>query len=260
MISLDKVAYTSKILKVNPVEKICYSLLTMLVVLILNDIYVSTLVLVMMYYSSVHIGGVKNKVFFRLMSLPLLFLGIGVITILITKAVPSREYLYQFSIFGWKLGIMEESLEVVSKLLFKALASISCLYFMILTTPVVDVIYFLEKIKLPKILTEIIGLVYRYIFVLVEVSQLIYVSQHSRLGYSNLKVSFNSAGKLISSLFLKSLKQADESFTSMEARCYNGEIRFIDSEYVYSDKNYVIIIVLNCCLILLHFGLLYLLK
>lgn len=258
MLSLDKVAYISKFLKINPSEKITYSILTMFTVLVLNDIYISILVLSLMYISVVFLAGIENKIFFRLMSIPLIFLLISVVTILISEVVPEIEYVYQFSLLGYRLGFMRESLELGSKLFFKALASISCLYFIILTTPVIDIIYFLEKIKLPKILTEIIGLVYRYIFVLIEATQLIYVSQDSRLGYSTLSKSFASAGKLISSLLLKALKQADESFMSMEARCYNGEIKFLSSGYIYSGKNYIFIIAVNLSLILFHYLMIYL--
>lgn len=253
MLSLDKIAYTSKILKNNPNEKIIYSILTMLITLFLNDIYVSITVLFLMYISIVFIGGIDKKIFFSLMSLPLLFLFISVLTILLTRVEATKTYIFTFSVLTYKYGFSKEAIAVVVKLVFKSLACISCLYFFILTTPVIDILYTLEKIKLPKIMVEIIGLVYRYIFVFIEAAQMIYISQDSRLGYSTIRTSFNSAAKLISSLFLKALKQADESFVSMEARCYNGEINFISSKYISSNRNIVIILLLNCFLALLHF-------
>lgn len=253
MITLDKIAYTSKLLKVNPNEKILYAILTMLTVISLNNIYISILVLLMMYVSITYLGGIEKKIFFKLLSIPLVFIIISVITILFSKVNNINEYIFKISILSSEYGFTLSSLEEVSKLVSKSLASVSCLYFLILTTPVVDVLYTLEKLKLPKILIEITGLVYRYIFVFFDVAELIYISQHSRLGYKTMKISFNSAGKLVSSLFLKALKQADESFTSMEARCYNGEIRFIDLEYISSKKNIFLIIFINLIFITSNF-------
>lgn len=253
MISLDKIAYTSKILKNNPNEKVFFSVATMLTALFLNDIYISAVVLLLMYIFIVYIGGISSKIFLKLMLLPATFLVISIIAILITRVQPDKIYILKFIVLKWELGIMYSSLKKVGQLFFKSLACISCLYFLILTTPVVDILYSLEKVKLPKILIEVIGLVYRYIFVFIEASQLIYISQDSRLGYSNMKRSFYSAGKLVSSLFLKALKQADESFISMEARCYNGEVNFIHSKYISSRKNFIIVIIMNIFFIILHF-------
>lgn len=252
MESFDKIAYTSKILKNNPNEKMLFSILTLITTLFLNNNYISAIVLLLMYFFIVYIGGIKNKIFFKLFALPLIFLFISIISIMITKVSPLKEYIFTFSIASYEYGISKNAILDGLRIVLKTLSCVSCLYFLILTTPVTDILYTLEKIKLPKIFIELVGLVYRYIFVIIEVSQLIYISQHSRLGYSNIKRSFNSMGKLISSLFLKALKQADESFVSLEARCYNGEIKFINQNYISSKKNIILIIILNLTFVLFN--------
>lgn len=82
---------------------------------------------------------------------------------------------------------------------------------------------------------------------------MIYISQDARLGYSTLKSSFNSSGRLISSLFLTALKQANESFVCLEARCYTGELKFIDKTFISSKKNIVLILLINIGLIVIYF-------
>lgn len=250
MESFDKIAYTSKILKNNPNEKILFSILTLITTLILDNTYISAIVLLLMYFFIVYVGGIKNKIYFKLISLPLIFLFISIVTIIISKTEPSKEYIFTFLIASYEYGFSKNAILDGMKLVLKSLACVSCLYFLILTTPVTDILYTLESIKLPKILIELVGLIYRYIFVIIEVSQLIYISQHSRLGYSSIKRSFNSIAKLISSLFLKALKQADESFIAIEARCYNGEIKFINQNYISSKKNIILIIILNISFLL----------
>ena len=82
---------------------------------------------------------------------------------------------------------------------------------------------------------------------------MIYISQDARLGYSTLKSSFNSSGRLVSSLFLTALKQANESFVCLEARCYTGELKFIDKSYISSKRNIVLILSINIVLIAIYF-------
>ena len=242
MVSLDKVAYTSKLLKNNPSEKLLFSILTLFSCIFFNNIIISLIVLFIMYLSITYLGGIENKLFFKLISIPLVFLVIGVLTIIIVKLAPNQESLITIKTFLQGLTLM-----------LKSLAAVSCLYFLILTTPVLDIFYCLEKLKLPKLLVEIIGLVYRYIFLFIDVAQMIYISQDARLGYSTLKASFNSSGRLISSLFLTALKQANESFVCLEARCYTGELKFIDKSYISSKRNIILILLVNIILIAIYF-------
>lgn len=53
MESFDKIAYTSKILKNNPNEKILFSILTLITTLILDNTYISAIVLLLMYFFNV---------------------------------------------------------------------------------------------------------------------------------------------------------------------------------------------------------------
>ena len=253
MISLDKVAYTSKLLKNNPSEKLLFSILTLFSCIFFNNIIISLIVLLIMYLSITYLGGIESKLFFKLMSIPLIFLIIGVLTIIIVKLNTNQEALFKINIFSREYGITTNTFIQGFTLMLKSLATVSCLYFLILTTPVLDIFYCLENLKLPKLLVEIIGLVYRYIFLFIDVAQMIYISQDARLGYSTLKASFNSSGRLISSLFLTALKQANESFVCLEARCYTGKLKFIDKSYISSKRNIILILLINIILIAIYF-------
>lgn len=253
MISLDKIAYTSKLLKNNPSEKLLFSILILFSCIFFNNIIISLIVLLIMYLSITYLGGIESKLFFKLMSIPLIFLIIGVLTIIIVKLNTNQEALFKINIFSREYGITTNTFIQGFTLMLKSLTTVSCLYFLILTTPVLDIFYCLENLKLPKLLVEIIGLVYRYIFLFIDVAQMIYISQDARLGYSTLKASFNSSGRLISSLFLTALKQANESFVCLEARCYTGKLKFIDKSYISSKRNIILILLINIILIAIYF-------
>jgi len=228
MISLDKLAYTSAIRMKNPNEKMCCSFLFLLLCIFSNHIVMSTLVLITMGTMTVIIAKIPFKLYLKLLFLPLVFALFGVLGVFFAQWNTISE-------FG---TIFYESL------LLKTLSSTSCLYFLILTTPMVDVIYSLQCCKLPKLFLEIMILMYRYIFLLLEFMTIIYISQDSRLGYSSYKKSFYSMGKLVSALFLASYQKSMECYSSMESRAYQGEIKILNLQYQRNPKNYIYMMVL----------------
>lgn len=251
MISIDKVAYISGFKNVNPIEKFIFSMITMIICITLNNIVVSILILLVMSALTVFKGKVGVKNYLTLMSLPLTFLIISILTIAIGVIHDNKDVIFSFTIFRVNLGSTKDSMELALKLFLKSLASVSCLYFLTLSTPVFEVLNVLKKLKLPKLFVELMGLIYRFIFVLLDTANMIYISQNSRLGYSNIKISYNSLAKLISSLFIKSYKHSQDIYTSMESRCYDGDINLIENNYKYSYKNITFMIVFEIILIII---------
>jgi len=74
-------------------------------------------------------------------------------------------------------------------------------------------------------------LVYRYIFVLLEIAAQIRNAQECRLGYATLKTGLYSMGQLISNLFIRAYRQAERTYIAMESRGYTGEIRTLGIAY-----------------------------
>lgn len=127
----------------------------------------------------------------------------------------------------------------------KVMGSLSCLYFISLTTPMIDVISVLAKLKVPSFLIELISLVYRFIFIILETSEMMFISQNSRLGYRDIKTSYKSLGALASTLFIRSFKRANDLYTALEARGYNGELKVIEEQVQKRNYIYIITIIIN---------------
>lgn len=127
----------------------------------------------------------------------------------------------------------------------KVMGSLSCLYFISLTTPMIDVISVLAKLKVPSFLIELISLVYRFIFIILETSEMMFISQNSRLGYRDIKTSYKSLGALASTLFIRSFKRANDLYTALEARGYNGELKVLEEQVQKRNYIYIITIIIN---------------
>jgi cobalt/nickel transport system permease protein len=72
---------------------------------------------------------------------------------------------------GIKLGslylyISQQGIDQCRELFTRAIALTSCLYFVLLTTPFPDILKVLHRCGCPAIITELLGLMYRFIFVL----------------------------------------------------------------------------------------------
>lgn len=254
MISIDKLAYISELQKVNPMEKFIFAMVTMIMCISLNNLTDSIIILLLMAFITIYKGKLPLKNYIELMSLPLVFLIMGLITIAINVVGSNEGLIFSFSIFNVKLGCTYDSIFTATKLFFKSLASVSCLYFLTLTTPIFEVLSVLRKLKVPKLFVELMGLIYRFIFVLLDTVNMIYISQNSRLGYSTFKLGFNSLGELITSLFLSSYKRSQDIYTAMESRCYDGEINLLENNYTHSYKNIFLIIVVEVVLIIISFS------
>jgi cobalt/nickel transport system permease protein len=250
MLNIDKYAYASKLKEQNPLEKISFALLTLCVCLWANSILLSLVVLLIMVWVSVRKGRIPLSFFLKLMLLPMFFLILGVLMIALQISDNPTRFILSVPVFGTFLGFSQAGTETAIRLLFRALGAVSCLYYLALNTPMVDLLSALRKLKFPQLLLELMSLIYRFIFVLMETAETIYTAQNSRLGYSGLRAGYHSLGALVSTLFIRAYKRSEEIYTAMEARGYDGEIIVLEEPFPYSWMGFLPAVLINIILIL----------
>ncbi|MBP2072366.1 cobalt ECF transporter T component CbiQ [Thermoanaerobacterium butyriciformans] len=245
---IDNYSYTNRMYNVHPVEKLLFAFLTMILCFVF-DIYTNIAVIILMFMITVLKAKIPGKVYIKLMLIPFSFLMISVLTIIINVIGDKSAALISLDIFEVTLGITPKGISTAVTLFFRTLAVVSCLYFLVLTTPVVDIIDILKKLKIPSLFLELLQLTYRLIFVLFDAAGEVYTSQNSRLGYATLENSYRSLGLLISSLFIKSYKDSQDLYVALEARCYNGELKVISKDYRFCYRNLIFIVLIELVLI-----------
>ncbi len=226
---------------------------TMLVCLTFSSPVVSFLVILLMASLIVLRARIPFRFYFKLMLVPMGFLVIGVLTIAVNLARDATGFFWGVQVGSYILGVSTQGLMLSAMLFIKSLAAVSCLYFLSLTTPMVEVFAMCRKLRLPPLLIELMSLVYRYIFVLLETAEKIYISQTSRGGYTNLKTTYVSLGHLFSNLFSKSCHTSKMLYLALLARCYTGELNVLERSYHLSGKRMLVIIITD--LVLLMVGL-----
>lgn len=230
VLSVDYYAYASHMRSWNATFKVMFSMICLLLCLILNNIYVSIAVILIMGYMTVVIGGLELDHYISMLLIPIVFLLFGSAAIAVGFSWnPIGQY--NLNVFGWfYIYCSQASLWKASGLIFKALGAVSALYMMTLTTPLSELIVVLRKAHIPKVIIELMNMIYRYIFIMLDTHSRMKNSAEARLGYVDFKTSCYSFGQVASNLLIVSLKRGTDYYNALESRCYNGDLQFLEEE------------------------------
>lgn len=227
--AIDFYAYASKIRQWNPTFKVIFSFTTLLLCIGLNNPFVSLAVIASMAYLTVLKGGLPLGAYISVLMIPITFILLGTIAIGVDF---SSQPIGQFNLFlgfGY-LFTSVAKLQEMAFLMLKVFGAISAMIMMTLSTPSSEIIGVLRKAHVPKLIIELMNLIYRYIFILLDVFNNMRNSADSRQGYSDFKTACYTFGSVASNMLVVSLKKANAYYTAMEARGYDGDLFFLEEE------------------------------
>ena len=240
MILTDKLAYTSKIRNKSPFIKTLVSVFTLILCILSRSWKFSLIILGFMGYSTVKYSRVSLKRYLKFMIVPGSFLILSSIALVFDI---SNEPL---GIFNLAIGnryiiAMKGNIFYGIELILTALSSVSCLYFLSVTTPMQDLIIVMRKLKIPKLVVEIMFLMYRFIFIIGEMAHDTIIAENCRLGNRGIKAKIKDMGLMLSTVFVRSYHKANGMFEAMEARNYNGEISVLWEHEKGTTKEKIIV-------------------
>ncbi|MTI84989.1 MAG: cobalt ECF transporter T component CbiQ [Firmicutes bacterium] len=251
MLPIDRYAYKNGLSTSHPAEKFAFSMVTLIICLSASDMITSLTVILTMAGVVVIRAGIPMGFYLKLMIVPMTFLVIGVITVAVSVGGTEAYFLYSFTVGAFTLGVTAGSLILAGNLFVKSLSAVSCLYFLSLTTPMVEIIMVLKRLRVPTVIIELMSLIYRFIFVLMDTAGQMYTAQSSRLGYSSLSRGYSSISQLVTNLFVKAYRQADNLSVTLMSRCYKGDLSVLEPEYTVSKRNIMFIGVTDIAFIIL---------
>ncbi len=219
--SIDYYAYRSGLGSWNTGYKVVFSVGALVTVIGADSAGISIATMIFMFFLSVMVGRIPARTYMGLMKLPVTFLLMGAAAILV-QIGSGQNSLYSVSLFQTKLYITGDSLTLAGNVTLKALAAISSLYMLTLSTPMGEILSVLRRLHVPALVLDLMHLIYRYIFLLSETNQRQKDAARSRLGYLDLKTSYRTFSSEAANLLILSLKKADMYYDAMEARGYEG--------------------------------------
>lgn len=223
---MDELCYHSKLRYENAGEKFAFAVITLCICVASRSIAVACIVLASTGILTVFKGGVPVSRYMRLLTVPLVFLFFSTAAIMFhIKQTPLD--LFAFPVGNWYITTSRASFVYALQLILTALSAVSCLYFLSLTTPIPDLLEVMRKLHCPKLIIELMLLIYRFIFILLNTASAISISQSCRLGNKDYRTSIKSFGMLGSVLMMRAMLRSNQLYIAMETRCYDGTIRVL---------------------------------
>ena len=164
---------------------------------------------------------VSLRVFFLRISEPLF---ISAVVVLLKTFFSGHLSIFSISLFDLKITVYQEGLWEGLMISSRILGAVSILAIMGFSTPFSDFMASLSWLMVPKGFIEVMVFAYRYIFILLDESLVIYNSQKTRLGYTSFKRGLSSFGTLTGSLILKAFEHSQNTAMALAQRGFDGRI------------------------------------
>lgn len=223
---IDRYAYTNRLAKSSPVTKAFFALSTLFITVSAQSVIVPLVVFSIMTFLILGLVRVKTRFYLALLRYPIFMLSLSCLFIALFWNNYHPLFSLQLPWFTWT--IFQDSIALALNIFCRVLGAISCLFFLVLTTSITDLSLLLRRIHVPKALVEISMLIYRYIFVFMEVAEQMTIAQALRLGKGGWIKKIRGLALLAGNLFIRALEQAERTFTAMSARGYDGTIYVLE--------------------------------
>ncbi|MEF9952874.1 MAG: cobalt ECF transporter T component CbiQ [Clostridium sp.] len=222
----------SKIFNVNVLDKLILSLGVLISTMAINNVLASVFTIFFIGYLNISLSRIGVRSYLLICLIPVGFLALSLISIIIQ--FNSSEYIAYFNIYWIKVGVTYSGVLEGITIATRSLASITCLYFILLNTSIHDLIGFLRRCRLPIILVNLIEMIYRFIFILIDEVGRVYTSVlcrgGNRGGFNNIKLFSKALGRVIT-LGLSRVERIDNGLNS---RGYSGSVYYLNRETSHS--------------------------
>lgn len=224
---VDMLAQRSWILRWNTGLKVCGSVVLLLFCLVADSFAVAVAVAVCTTVINLVANRVALTKYISLLTLPITFMALSGFALLLDVSPRPLGWL-DIPFLGRYLSITRQGQAATALLLVKAFGGLCCLYMLSLSTPMYEITSFLRRVHVPAVLVELTVLIYRYIFVLLSSLHTMTAAAHARQGYRTYRNMWRSFGGIASNLLACSFARVSRNFDAMEARGYDGEMRFLE--------------------------------
>ena len=174
-------------------------------------------------------AGVRLGWYLRVAAAPLGFLALSALSLLSSVAWSAEA--------GWALHLNSSALMQAVMASARALAALSALLALVLTTPLSHLLALLRRLHCTEVLLDLMVLCYRMLFVFADASRDTLAAQSARLGFSSHRRSLRSMGLLVSNLAAQVAFRARGLQTAAEARCSDGNLRFLPPLFVHTGRH-----------------------
>ncbi|MCW4047595.1 MAG: cobalt ECF transporter T component CbiQ [Candidatus Bathyarchaeota archaeon] len=225
---IDRYAYINPLAKTSPVTKMLFALSALIISVSSPSPVVPIIVFAATTILLLRLAKIPVHFYLDMLAYPTVMLALSCLIIALFFGTGEPLTQIAFPWFMWTIFKSGIALSVATFL--RVEGALSCLFFLVLTTSITDIFITLRRARVPKVLVEMALLIYRYIFVFIEVAEKMNTAQKLRLGHSGWMRRIRSLALLSGNLFIRTLEQGERTLTAMNARGYDGNIRVLEDQ------------------------------
>ncbi len=220
---LDTFSYQNRLRHLSPVHKLLFGIM-LLVLAITGHALVQVIVFFWMGLWVVGYARIPLRHYLFFFLLPLAFFAAGLPVLLIDVDSQGRDtVLAAGHVVSWAIGtyrftVSLAAVQQVLALFCRTLASLACFSFILFTIPFSEILQVMRKAGIPALVTDLLMIMYRFIFVLLETSAQLLLAQRSRGGHQGFRAGLRDMGLLATQLFVRSMHRYDMLHRGMAAR------------------------------------------
>ncbi len=223
---LEDIAQKNGLREVNTYLKLAAGLGAILLCL-LSTSYIAPLFIALLITGAILLlARVDAKTYAELFMVPVGFALMSVAGIVLITG--GHDIFWHWDIVnGFSLSVTRESINQGMFVFCRVIGGMSAMCFIALTTPMTDIFIVLRQCRVSEVVIDLMMIIYRTIFILMNQVIQIYQAQVMRLGYSTYRESLHSFASLCGAAFIASWDAGDDLIRAMDARCYNGKFALL---------------------------------
>lgn len=221
---IEQFSYSNRWRRVHPAAKTVFTLCGMAAGFLTRSPAMAAIMALILVAITRLGAGIPLRCYLRVSAAPLMFLLVSGATLAVSIGWQGQ--------FPWIcLDSSLQQLLAASHVAGRSLVCLASLLFLSLTTPLNDLIALLRRIGFPAVLTDLMTLCYRTLFVFVEAIHDITTAQASRLGYARPGLALRSLGIMVASLTVQIWQRSLALHQSALSRANDGPLCFLTPSY-----------------------------
>jgi len=224
VISTEDISRATGLLQsLDPRVKLVSFLLFIVTVSLLHSLPVLGVILALIFLMSLA-SKISSSFFLKriLIFVPIFTLVIAIPALFLTPGQPLVN-------LAGKAIITQQGALSASFLLLRVTDSLSLGVLLILTTPWSNILVALRWVRVPSIIVDILGMTYRYMFLLLHSANSMFMARRSRvIGSFSGSENRRWLGRALATTMAKSQRLSEDVYLAMLSRGYQGEVRVLN--------------------------------
>lgn len=225
---IEHYAHNNRLKETPVLIKVIFAMSSLIIGLFSPSPVIPLFIFGIMVCLTIYRAGIPWNILAKAFLAPILFTLPAVFVLMFIQGGGTN--LFSIGLFNIQLTAQTGGLAQGLLVFSRVLSGTSSLFFLVFTTPIIQLYSLLGKTPLPNTIIELSMMIYRFIFVIADEATRMEFAQRVRMGYSGFQSSIRSFGLLASNLFIRSFDRGDRLYTALESRGSRGTIKLLQEE------------------------------